>query len=91
MCMLCGLPMGNDYDFWAKYKEFDSPGYSHDLYNGHFMARAFVGPSPHVITFILNLPLDSPDRPLIPRELVSNRCSLDYNRSCNCVYTQTGH
>ena len=87
VCMCCGLPMGNEFDFWSKYHEFKRPGYSHDLYSGHKMARAFVGPSPPVIAFILNLPPDSPDGPLILRELVSNRCSLDYGRSYNCVDT----
>ena len=28
---------------WVKYKEFDSPGYSPDLYKGHTMARSLVG------------------------------------------------
>lgn len=75
---------------WGNYTKFDSPEYSPDLYNGHGMARAFVGPPPQVIGCIYaHLPRNSPKRSLIPRELVYNRRYLDHVRSFHCMVIQT--
>ena len=81
VCTFTGAPIGTGY--WGPWDpaQFDSPDYSPDLYTTHLMARIIVSPPPQVTGCIYaHHPRNSPDRSLIPRELVYHRHDLDLDR-----------